>query len=146
MCLGQSAYDITLPMDHYPVENKKVRVEGKVECGGGSASNCAYLLAKWGLDTYFAGIIGKDHYGSEIKKEYERVGVNTKYLEINDKFNTTSSYIIANTDIAKAIVITFVFISFPPFKMFVGMTFSKTIPFYKIQNLRKFTIFLRQHE
>ena len=106
MCVGQAAYDITLPMDHYPVENKKVRVEGKVECGGGSASNCAYLLAKWGLDTYFAGVIGKDHYGNEIKKEYEKVGVNTKYLEMNEKYNTTSSYIIANTDIGSRTILT----------------------------------------
>lgn len=97
MCVGQSAYDITLPLDHYPIENKKVRLEQKVECGGGSASNCAYLLSKWGIETYFAGIIGNDFYGAKIKKEYDEVGVNTKYLQISDKFNTTSSYIIANT-------------------------------------------------
>lgn len=106
ICLGQSAYDITLPMDHYPVENKKVRVEGKVECGGGSASNCAYLLAKWGLNTYFAGIIGNDYYGSRIKKEYDEIGVNTKYLQINDNISTTSSYIIANTDIGSRTILT----------------------------------------
>lgn len=106
MCVGQSAYDITLPLDHYPVENKKVRVDGKVECGGGSASNCAYLLAKWGMDTYFAGIIGNDHYGHEIIKEYEREGVNTKYLQVSDKFATTSSYIIANTSIGSRTILT----------------------------------------
>lgn len=98
MCIGQSAYDITLPMDHYPVENKKVRVEGKVECGGGSASNCAYLLAKWGMEVYFAGIVGNDYYGNRIIEEYQKIGVNTKYLQVSDKYSTTSSYIIANTD------------------------------------------------
>ena len=41
MCIGQAAYDITLPLDHFPVENKKTRVNGKVECGGGSSSNCS---------------------------------------------------------------------------------------------------------
>lgn len=106
MCLGQSAYDITLPLDHYPVENKKVRVEGKVECGGGSASNCAYLLSKWGYDTYFAGVVGNDYYGNQIIKEYEKVGVNTKYLEVSDEYNTTSSYIIANTDIGSRTILT----------------------------------------
>ena len=70
LCIGQSAYDITLPLDHYPVENKKVRIDGKVECGGGSSSNCAFLLAKWGIDTSFAGIIGNDHYGNNILDEY----------------------------------------------------------------------------
>ena len=27
LCIGQSAYDITLPMDHYPVENQKMRLD-----------------------------------------------------------------------------------------------------------------------
>ncbi len=106
MCIGQSAYDITLPLDHYPVENKKVRVENKVECGGGSASNCAFLLAKWGLDTYFAGVVGNDHYGNNIKKEYETVGVKTKYLQTSDVYPTTSSYIIANTSIGSRTILT----------------------------------------
>ncbi len=106
MCVGQSAYDITLPLDHYPVENKKVRVESKVECGGGSASNCAFLLAKWGMETYFAGAVGNDYYGNRIKEEYESVGVKTKYLQMSDKFPTTSSYIIANTSIGSRTILT----------------------------------------
>ena len=106
ICVGQSAYDITLPLDHYPVENKKIRVEGKVECGGGSASNCAYLLSKWGMETYFAGIVGNDYYGEQIRKEYAQAGVNTKYLQVSDKFKTTSSYIIANTSIGSRTILT----------------------------------------
>ena len=106
MCVGQSAYDITLPLDHYPIENKKVRIEGKVECGGGSASKCAFLLSKWGMETYFAGIIGNDFYGNQILKEYEQVGVNTKYLQVSDEFHTTSSYIIANTGIGTRTILT----------------------------------------
>ncbi len=106
LCIGSSAYDITLPLDHYPVENKKIRVSNKVECGGGSASNCAYLLAKWGLETYFAGIVGNDHYGSKIVNEYNSVGVNTKYLQVSDKYPTTSSYIIANTSIGSRTILT----------------------------------------
>lgn len=106
MCVGQSAYDITLPLDHYPIENKKVRVENKVECGGGSASNCAYLLSKWGMETYFAGVIGNDYYGNQIKNEYEKVGVNTKYLQVSDEYKTTSSYIIANTSTGTRTILT----------------------------------------
>lgn len=106
ICIGQSAYDITLPMDHYPVENKKTRVEGKVECGGGSASNCAYLLAKWGMEVYFAGVIGNDYYGERIMDEYKKIGVNTKYVQISDKYKTTSSYIIANTTTGTRTILT----------------------------------------
>ena len=98
ICVGQAAYDITLPLDHYPIENKKIRVSDKVECGGGSASNCAYLLAKWGIETYFAGVVGDDYYGKKIVEEFEGIGVNTKYLHTSKEYPTTSSYIIANTN------------------------------------------------
>lgn len=106
MCIGQSAYDITLPLDHYPIENKKIRIQGKVECGGGSASNCAYLLAKWGLDTYFAGVVGNDYYGDKIKNEYSKIGVNMKYLQTDSTISTTSSYIISNTSIGSRTILT----------------------------------------
>ena len=106
LCVGQSAYDITLPLDHYPVENKKVKVPYKVECGGGSSSNCAFLLAKWGVETSFAGVIGNDHYGNNILDEYLSVGIDTKYLQISNKFSTTSSYIIANTSIGSRTILT----------------------------------------
>jgi len=106
ICIGQAAYDITLPMDHFPIENKKTRSQDKVECSGGSACNCAYLLAKWGIETYFAGVVGDDYYGDRIKNELEKIGINTKYLEISKEGQTTSSYIITNTTTGSRTIIT----------------------------------------
>ncbi len=106
LCIGQSAYDITLPMDHYPIENQKERVPFKVECGGGSSSNCAYLLADWGLDVSFAGIVGNDHYGRIIIDDYVKKGVDVKYLEVSNEYHTTCSYIITNTSIGSRTILT----------------------------------------
>ena len=95
LCLGQSAYDITIPVDSYPVENKKIKVKDIYECGGGAANNAAYLLAKWHNEVYFATSIGTDDYGRKIKKELEDIGINMDYVnEVNAK--STTSYIIAN--------------------------------------------------
>ena len=44
-CIGQSAYDITIPLDGAICENQKYRVTQKEECGGGPAFNAAYLCA-----------------------------------------------------------------------------------------------------
>ena len=96
LCLGHIAYDITLLMDEYPIENKKHRISKKVECGGGPASNAAYLLGSWGIDTAISGIIGKDEYGNRIKKEFERVHVDISNLQVSPLYETTSSYIIVN--------------------------------------------------
>lgn len=97
LCIGHAAYDITLPMDSFPKENKKVRITEGVECGGGAAANAAYLLAKWGMNVSFAGVVGNDLYGEKIKDEFLQVGCNTTYIETSTKFRTTVSYILANS-------------------------------------------------
>ena len=87
LCVGQSAYDITLPMMEYPKENKKYKINKKYECGGGSSNNAAYLLALWHNDVYLASSIGKDVYGKKIKP-------------------TTTSYIINNLENGSRTIVT----------------------------------------
>ena len=107
LCIGHAAYDITLPVDSYPVENKKVRLqESHVECGGGPAATAAYLLALWGVDTSFSGVVGSDYYGDKIKEEFKRVNVDMSYLETSLDKRTTSSYIIANKSNGTRTIIT----------------------------------------
>ena len=50
MCIGQSAYDILVPMQDSIIENQKYRITDKVECGGGPALNSAYLCSLWGAE------------------------------------------------------------------------------------------------
>ena len=96
VCVGHSTFDTTLPMKEYPKENIKYRLEHHIECGGGPASNGAYLLAKWGMDTTIASVIGKDYYGDRVIDDFKKIGANIDYLEQMDNHMTTSSYIIAN--------------------------------------------------
>lgn len=96
LCLGHATYDVTLPLDEYPTENTKNRIQERIECGGGPASTAAYLLGCWGADVYFAGIVGNDYYGHKIKEEFERANVYTDYLELRDNHETTSSIVLAN--------------------------------------------------
>lgn len=107
LCIGHAAFDITMPLEEYPVENTKNRVPELIKCGGGPASNAAYLLGKWGMDVTFAGVVGNDLYGRKIKAEFEQVGVDTSYLELNDHHETTSSFIIANQSKGTRTVLTY---------------------------------------
>ena len=106
LCIGQSAYDITLPINGYPEENKKYKLKKQIECGGGSANNAAYLLATWQNDVYLASSIGKDIYGKKIKDELLSVGVNIDYFEEISDVNTTVSYIINNLNNGSRTIIT----------------------------------------
>ena len=96
ICVGHSTFDITIPMNEYPKENVKYRLNHHIECGGGPASNAAYLLAKWGMDTTMVSAVGNDYYGDCIIDEFNKIGVNTNYIEKHENHRTTSSYIIAN--------------------------------------------------
>ena len=96
LCLGHATYDVTLPLDEFPIENTKNRIQERIECGGGPASTAAYLLGCWGADVYFAGIVGDDYYGHKIKEEFKKANVHTDYLELRNGYDTTSSIVLAN--------------------------------------------------
>ena len=106
ICVGHSTFDTTLPMNEYPVENTKNRVEKHIECGGGPASNGAYLLQKWGMPTTICSVVGNDYYGDRIIDDFIQVGADIRYLEKMKDHFTDSSYIIANMGNGSRTIIT----------------------------------------
>lgn len=106
VCIGHSTFDTTLPMNEYPKENLKYRIPNHIECGGGPASNAAYLLAKWGMDTSIVSIVGDDYYGDRVIDDFKSVKADTTYLEKRNNYQTSSSYIMANMSNGSRTVIT----------------------------------------
>lgn len=106
LCVGLSAYDITYPLESYIKENTKNRTKTRIECGGGSANNAAYLLGKWNEEVYYAGVVGNDNYGKLIIKELESVNVNTSYMQTKN-MTTIVSNIIANITDGTRTVLTY---------------------------------------
>lgn len=96
LCIGHASYDISMPVDEYPKENTKYRIENVVECGGGPAATAAYLLGKWNIDTTFKGVVGQDVFGTRIIEEFKKVNVDTKYMELDKEVDTTISFILVN--------------------------------------------------
>lgn len=105
LCIGRVSYDINLPLNEFPVENKKYTDVTKVEGGSGTAGTAAFLLGKWGCESYIAGVVGNDLYGNRIKREYETIGVFTKFLEVNYEKDTIINYIINNETNGSSITI-----------------------------------------
>jgi sulfofructose kinase len=97
LSIGQASYDIYVQVDEMPKENSKTRFVNKIACGGGNAANVAYLLGKWGVSSTFAGVVGNDVFGNRIKKEFETVGVDTRYIETSYDKDTTISFVVVNT-------------------------------------------------
>lgn len=97
LSVGHASYDVYVQVDEFPKEGTKTRFVNKIGCGGGTACNVSYLLAKWGLGSTFAGTIGNDMYGNRIQKELESVGVDTRYIETTYDKDTTVSFVIVNS-------------------------------------------------
>ena len=96
LCVGHCSYDIICPVEAYPQEDNKYRIEERIDAGGGSAANAAYLLGKWGVETYMAGVVGADDFGTKIKKELESVQVKTDNIETIFDQPTSISFILVN--------------------------------------------------
>ena len=96
LSIGRASYDITCPVDEYPVEGTKYLLNEKIESGGGTAANAAYLLGKWGETSFFAGVVGSDDYGSKIRKELEQAAVRTDLMENSYEIGTPISVILVN--------------------------------------------------
>lgn len=105
LCIGSSLIEVTCPINGVIGENEIYRYTEKIECCGGHASNVAYMLGKWGVETYIASIVGADDFGNKIKKDLENVGVKTDYIETSfDKGTGMSVVLLNNTNKNKTVL------------------------------------------
>lgn len=81
LCLGKLTYDVFCPINTFPTPGSCLVTAERIECGGGSVANSAYLLGKWGLKPHIVGVVGADDWGTKIKKEFDSVQVDTSFIE-----------------------------------------------------------------
>lgn len=96
LCIGHASFDQNVFVDGYPAENSKCEITEFLECGGGPTANAAYLLSSWGVRSAFAGVIGEDRYGVEIRNGFDAVGTDTSLLETRPGHKTPLSVILVN--------------------------------------------------
>jgi sugar/nucleoside kinase (ribokinase family) len=96
LCIGHAAYDVSVFVDGYPLENSKSETFESLEACGGPAANAAYLLSSWGLNCAFAGLVGDDLYGHRIRSEFQAVGTDVSLMELRKDHATPLSMILIN--------------------------------------------------
>ena len=82
ICVGHAAWDITIPISKFPLENTKNRYNDVVEGFGGPALSAAYLLGKWGLEPYYIGTLGNDTHGKSILASLNSIKYHRQSLSI----------------------------------------------------------------
>jgi len=96
LCIGYCCYDLIFYPD-IPFEcNVKYMIRETDESGGGPAANAAYLLSLWGIPAAFAGVLGNDHFGDLVLREFEAVNTDVRLVEKPEGFKTPFSSIVAD--------------------------------------------------
>ena len=96
LVIGKSCIETTCIVNEKFEEGKTIRIENKIETSGGLSGNIAYLLGKWGIETYIASMLGADDGASKIKKDFEAIGVKTDYIETS--FDKKTDHLISLID------------------------------------------------
>lgn len=91
--IGQSVYDILYPIDQFE-KNKKYRVNDCVQCMGGPVSCAMALCGKWKADVKVCSRVGRDTFGKEIIEQLKQYGVDTSYIFIDEKDQSSISSIL----------------------------------------------------
>ncbi|MHC4777167.1 MAG: carbohydrate kinase family protein [Planctomycetota bacterium] len=93
--LGQCALDHLGRIPEYPPPDVKCEFTGLVVQGGGPVATALVALSRWGISTRFAGVIGSDSFGSDIRKSLETEGVNTDGLLVREGYESQFAFILA---------------------------------------------------
>ncbi len=84
-----------LNIDHlYQVErildDGEAVVKESILSPGGSAANTIYGLARLGVNTGFAGVIGDDIEGKKLLRDFQKIGVDTSQIRVKRRVRTGS--------------------------------------------------------
>ncbi len=105
LCVGHASYDLCMVVDSFPAENSKTETEFLIESGGGPAANAAWLLARWGVPTAMAGLVGTDDYGQCVLSELRQAGVDCRLMQQLADHPTPVSFVVVNRCIASRTII-----------------------------------------
>lgn len=101
ICLGRITYDINLETDTIVAEGSKNEFFEKKGNVGGQAGTVACCLTKWGVNTTIAGVLGNDVNGSRIRKIFDKLHIDTRYIEPTYDNDTPMSIALVNKSTKK---------------------------------------------
>ncbi|MRR29857.1 carbohydrate kinase family protein, partial [bacterium] len=106
LCIGDVVPDIILP---YGASQRVLAAVARGEtingeqksaefAAGGSIGNTAHGIAVLGGKSWFAGKVGNDYFGRFLKQTFESVGVDTRFLILDDEIPTSMVFAVLGDD------------------------------------------------
>ncbi len=97
ICLGRVCYEINLVVDKIPEEGTTSEFFEKKGNLGGTAGTVGCCLSRWGINSAIACVLGNDVYGTRIRKSFEKMHIDTRYIEPSYDNDTTLSIVQINS-------------------------------------------------
>jgi ribokinase len=95
--IGAVLVDMLAEVEAFPKEDGEVFVPRLKLMPGGSAANTAVLCSRLGAETGFIGKVGKDPFGEELIKDFQKEKVDTKGIS-QSALPTGSVYVAVRKD------------------------------------------------
>ena len=103
--LGALNVDHIYKVEHILDDGEAVVCES-ILSPGGSAANTIYGLAKLGVNTGFAGVIGNDAEGKLLLKDFQTVGVDTSQIRVKRQAKTGSVVCLSDSSGKRSLYVT----------------------------------------
>lgn len=96
--VGLTSWDVLIATPDYPAAGRYTTIEQVASLPGGTTSNTALALARLGANVSFAGMVGDDDMGANLRSELDSAGIDTGWLLTRDGERTDSCYIIVSRE------------------------------------------------
>lgn len=96
VAFGKSSVDYTYLVDNYEQNNTKVPIYEEYVSGGGQAATTAVIVSLLGGRSAYVGNIGWDERGMLLLKEFRRFGVDCRWIQRPNNFETPKAIILVD--------------------------------------------------
>ena len=89
--IGANVFDTLYNIPTYPKEDTKMRATASKTAGGGPVATGLVAAKKLGVDTAYIGVLSDDNGGKFLKEDFEKYGVETKYIDVKSGYRSFQS-------------------------------------------------------
>lgn len=96
LIISKPVYDYIIPLEEFIQEKDKFIINSSIKTMNNVSSIIAITLAKYGIETYYTGVVGQDDIGNTIKNMLKKYNINIDCIETSFNEQTCINYKIYN--------------------------------------------------
>lgn len=96
--IGACVVDTLIRVPYYPKEDTKLRATDSRIAGGGPTATGLIAAAKLGAECAYIGVLSNDSGGTFLKQDFEKYGVDTNLVSVQNGYRSFSSVILLSQE------------------------------------------------